>query len=567
MTNKNKAELNEEVAKLKQEIADLQLEADKNRQTDKILREALDSLPDHVVLFDKDERVTFTNDGYHRNYPNSPPKYEIIGHTLEELLRHTVKSGMVDHDLARSDPEAWVQMRLKERRNLLADKNMSGITTHTSGRTYLFRNRITSEGGSIILQMDITEQKWIEDALRVSQSELEKLIEVRTQSLIKEIEGRRTVEKEKQKSEERFRHAFENAPIGIALITPEGKRFKVNQALADFLGYSIDEITNTNIISTNADKEALATSLKYKQMLLDGEITTYSNERAFIHKQGHTIHGEVTGSLFKDENDNPEYFIVHTIDKTRRKEAENELQIALVEAERANQAKSEFLATMSHEFRTPLNAILGFSDMLRGKYLGPLGAENYQDYANDIHKSGVHLLALINDILDIAAIEAGKREMEMEPINIKDLINEAAKSFKNVLDVKKLQLIIQIQDNIPELQADKRSVYQCILNLASNAVKFSDPGGAIKISAHSPQPDKIMLTIKDTGIGIPADQIPTITDPFARSHKNPHLTQGGTGLGLSIVKSLVEEHNGSLKIESVVDEGTSVSILLPRTQT
>ncbi len=241
---------------------------------------------------------------------------------------------------------------------------------------------------------------------------------------------------------------------------------------------------------------------------------------------------------------------------------ENALEKALADAERANQSKSEFLATMSHEFRTPLNAILGFSEMMRAQYFGPLGSDNYSEYANDIHGSGKHMLALVNDVLDIATIEVGKRSLSLETINIRDVVMDCFRNVEPAAKAAHIELFCDAPDNLPNLLADKRSIYQIILNLLSNAIKFTQQNGSISVSLKSID-QAVTVTVTDTGVGIEPERMPTITDPFSQSHVDPHITQEGTGLGLSIVKSLVSAHDGTLDIKSDVGKGTAVSVTFP----
>ena len=244
------------------------------------------------------------------------------------------------------------------------------------------------------------------------------------------------------------------------------------------------------------------------------------------------------------------------------KENASILKEALSEAERSNRVKSEFLATMSHEFRTPLNAILGFSDLMRGEHFGPLGAKNYKDYMQDIHDSGAHMLALVNDVLDISQIEAGMRPLVKESIDIRDLLAECVKKLEVLANNKGIALSTEIADDVPDLYADNRSVVQIVQNLLSNAIKFSNRNGTVRITAQT-SAYAVRIMVIDRGIGIPGDDIDGITEPFSRSDTDAHLAQEGTGLGLSIVKALVKAHEGHLKIESDVGQGTTVTVVLP----
>jgi PAS domain S-box-containing protein len=269
-----------------------------------------------------------------------------------------------------------------------------------------------------------------------------------------------------------------------------------------------------------------------------------------------------TKSPVKDETGQVKHVVTSATDITDRKWAEEQLQRAMADAERANQAKSEFLATMSHEFRTPLNAILGFSEMLRSQYFGPLGADNYEVYANDIHTSGEHMMELVNDMLDIAAIEAGKRPMIKEEVDVCEIIKDCVRNVEPAANDSGINLSLETPEDSPFLYADKRSVTQIVFNLLSNAVKFTERDGSISVSVTAAN-KKILLKVSDTGVGIPPDKLATVTDPFSQTHTDPHITQIGTGLGLSIVKSLVEAHYGELNIESEVGKGTIVTVTFP----
>ncbi|WP_425404970.1 PAS domain-containing sensor histidine kinase [Hwanghaeella sp.] len=246
-------------------------------------------------------------------------------------------------------------------------------------------------------------------------------------------------------------------------------------------------------------------------------------------------------------------------DVTPERESARALDAALRRAEEANQAKSEFLATMSHEFRTPLNAILGFSEMLKGQYFGPLGGEKYLEYADAIRSSGGHMLGLVDQVLDISAIEAGKRTYEFKANSVRDVLDFAENDFRKAVADKKLELTFDVPPDIPLIHADARSARQVINNMLSNAVKYTQPGGKITVSAAA-RDGFVSISVADTGAGIPANRLPYIAEPFSRGLTDAYVAQEGAGLGLSIVKSLMNDHGGEMQIESEVGKGTTVTV-------
>ena len=239
-----------------------------------------------------------------------------------------------------------------------------------------------------------------------------------------------------------------------------------------------------------------------------------------------------------------------------------ELLVMKEAAEQASHAKSEFMAAMSHELRTPLNAIIGFSEMIKDELLGPIENEDYRNYSADINSSGRNLLAIINDILDIARIEAGSTSLDealMDPVHTAQL---TIKLISGRPEAEGLDISIQHDNPVPSLYADARAVEQILINLLSNAVKFTDKGSVtVKIAAASDGYMAIMVS--DTGIGIPADKIGNLTQPFYQADSSLSRKFDGTGLGLALSKSLMELHDGELLIESVEGEGTKVICRFP----
>ncbi len=249
----------------------------------------------------------------------------------------------------------------------------------------------------------------------------------------------------------------------------------------------------------------------------------------------------------------------------RAQSAREEAIVAKDAAEKANRMKSMFLATMSHELRTPLNAVIGFSEMMESETFGPLGDEHYHDYTRLIQKAGRHLLDLINDILDMSKIEAGKFELHRQTIDCHEVLEECIVLMRDRAQQAGIALTTDRSAPVSPVSADPRAIKQIVLNLLSNAVKFTPRGG--RVTARARECDgAIAISVTDTGVGIPADQLYRLGNPFVQLRNNAGATHEGTGLGLALVRSLAEMHGGSFKIESVENRGTTVTITVPLTQ-
>ena len=232
-------------------------------------------------------------------------------------------------------------------------------------------------------------------------------------------------------------------------------------------------------------------------------------------------------------------------------------------AEEANLAKSRFLATMSHELRTPLNAILGFSEVMKGELFGKHAVPAYKEYSDDIHSSGQHLLMLINEILDLSRVEAGRYELREEPVALAHVVEDCLHLLS--LRAKKRDIVMKeaIEPQLPRLWGDERAVRQVTLNLLTNAIKFTPQGGVVTVKCGWTQNGGQYLSIRDTGPGIPAHEIPIVMSSFGRGSLAQKNADEGSGLGLPIVKGLVELHGGSFTIKSEVRQGTEVIVVFP----
>ncbi|HYE00809.1 MAG TPA: ATP-binding protein [Alphaproteobacteria bacterium] len=244
-----------------------------------------------------------------------------------------------------------------------------------------------------------------------------------------------------------------------------------------------------------------------------------------------------------------------------RARQQRELVAAKEQAETASRTKSQFLANMSHELRTPLNAIIGFSEAMRDQMFGAL-APKYREYAADIHDSGSHLLAIINDILDISKIEAAKMELQEDRVSLADLVRAALRLVEARARSEGVTVAVDLPPDLPLLWADERLLKQVLVNLVSNAVKFNRPGGAVCIVA-TPLHGGVAVTVQDTGIGLRPEDIPRVLRPFEQADGSLGRRYEGTGLGLPLADALIRLHGGRLTVESVYGEGTTVRFELP----
>jgi signal transduction histidine kinase len=251
-------------------------------------------------------------------------------------------------------------------------------------------------------------------------------------------------------------------------------------------------------------------------------------------------------------------------EQLRRERTRSERLLSRSEA--ANRSKNDFLAIMSHELRTPLNAIIGFSEIIANQMFGPIGQAKYADYANDIRSSGTHLLSIINDILDISKAEAGKLQLEEEPIDPVESLNRAMRMFRQRASEIGVDLSFRVSGDIPWIIADPRLFNQVAINLTSNALKFTPEGGHVWIDIGFDASGDLALSVKDTGIGIRKTDIARVFEPFVQVENAMSRTHQGTGLGLPLVRKIMNLHGGTVELESAVGEGTTVTAIFPKSR-
>ena len=335
----------------------------------------------------------------------------------------------------------------------------------------------------------------------------------------------------------------------------------VSQRITEVLGYHPRELNGRSLLSLGGDPEGrMALQAKFAQHspfrdeMFDA--ATRDGENKLFLLSAVPVFSSATGALTG--------FRGTASDITELKRRELGLRAAKEMAEMASRAKTEFLANMSHELRTPLNAIIGFTEIMKMELLGPMGNQQYFGYASDIHDSARHLLGLINDILDVSKIEAGKATLIEEEVILDRVFDSVIRLIRERAQRAEVKLVINIAPNLPMLLGDERKLKQVLINLLSNAVKFTPPGGRAELSARiAPGSGDLLIEVADTGIGIAPQDIDRVMEPFGQVDSRMSRRFSGTGLGLPLARALAELHGGELDLQSEPGKGTTVTIRLP----
>jgi PAS domain S-box-containing protein len=446
-------------------------------------------------------------------------------------------------------PEKWLSAILPEDRPLAEGVPKMVKTKEKLSSEYRIRRKdgtirhihvaaapLLDEQGEVVriigVNLDVTERKEREEALRLS--------------------------------EERFSNAFEHATTGIALVSPEGRWLKVNEAICALLGYSAEELA-ARTFQDVTHPDDLNTDLANVSRLLAGEVAFYKMEKRYLHKQGHVVWTQLGVSLLRDKDGRPLYFLSQIEDISHIKQALIHQKDLLQKAQAAERAKSEFLAMMSHEIRTPMNGVLGYAELLASTPM----ERDQKEYLNTIVTSGEALLRIIDDILDFSRIESGRLAMEFAPFHVIELL----KGVKAVLSPRAHQKSVGIELHIentssPWFVGDAGRLRQVLINLVGNALKFTESGN-VQISLRTEPASEathlqnLHFQVSDTGNGIPAEKLQEIFRPFTQADSSIARRYGGTGLGLTISQRLVELMGGALQVQSRPGHGSTFSFFLP----
>ena len=365
-----------------------------------------------------------------------------------------------------------------------------------------------------------------------------------------------------RKSEQRYRAIFDNTGIGIFQITEEGVWLNANRTLTALLGYKdrhefleAQQDVSASLFVNSQDREDWFAQLK-SDARREVEVEFYTKDRQIIWVC-------ISGRAIADDEDSVRHYECTLYDITERRRAELGLKQAKEQADFANRSKSEFLANMSHELRTPLNAIIGFAEIIKDQLFGPVGQEQYIEYAKDIYDSGGLLLSLINDILDMSKIEAGKRELAEADLDVPKLVRSVGVLVDSRAKLGRVKLLFDVPKDIANLRGEERAMKQILTNLLTNAIKFTPEGGEVMLSALIDDAGNMRMILRDTGIGIAPADIAVALAPFGQIESALSRKHQGTGLGLPLTKALVELHGGVLDLQSKLGEGTTVTLIFP----
>jgi PAS domain S-box-containing protein len=359
-----------------------------------------------------------------------------------------------------------------------------------------------------------------------------------------------------------LRAILDTATDGVAILDSAGRILSLNRSAEALFGYEQNEVAGEPFTMLIA-AESRALIGDYLARLASGGLPHLMNggyEVAGRARQGGAISLLVTLGRI-DGDDRQQKFCAVMRDMSSWKQSEQQAREARDEAERASAIKSDFLAKVSHEIRTPLNAIIGFAEVIMDERLGPIGTERYKDYLRDIHKSGTHVMSLVNDLLDLSKIEAGKMVLDIKPVDANAIIAECVTLMQPQANRERVIMRLALAPRLVHVAADERSLRQIVLNLLSNAVKYNEPGGQVIVSTAMTDTGHAVIRIKDTGIGMSDAELAVALEPFRQVVTARPVS--GTGLGLPLTKALIEANRANFSIRSRKTEGTLVEVSFP----
>jgi PAS domain S-box-containing protein len=375
----------------------------------------------------------------------------------------------------------------------------------------------------------------------------------------------RTLMERRLRDNEQFLRQITDALPGIVYYKDMNRRYRfANQRYVEWFGIDPATMPGKTTIEVIGE-EFYAQIREYEYRALSGETAFF--EGTWARPDGETRWYRASYMPHMDADGTVLGMIGLSVDITDQKRHDADLAAAHEEAEKSSRAKTEFLSNMSHELRTPLNSVIGFSDILAGQMFGPLGSDDYVGYAKDINDSARHLLQLINDILDVSRIERGKLSLDEHRIDVRHLLMSCSRLASKRADRDHAEIVVEAPSSLPALLADERRVKQILINLLSNATKFTPDEGRVTVSASLDAANRFILAVSDDGIGIDEDDIETVMSPFGQVDGSLARNYEGAGLGLPLSRQLAEMHGADLSLESSLGEGTVVTVSFPPERT
>lgn len=389
---------------------------------------------------------------------------------------------------------------------------------------------------------------------------IEAAVRERTAALESEVQERERAQAALRDSEQRFRNILNNVPIGVIYTDLRGNVKQANPRFCELTGYSEEELLMMSSAQYTHPDDVMQ-EVVLTERLLKGEIPMYRLQKRYLTRDGRTAWGQATVTLLRDEQGQPRR-VVGVVEDIAEHLRLQEAEKARDSAEAANRAKSEFLSRMSHELRTPLNAMLGFAQLLELDRRHPLATEQ-RPWVTQIQQAGWHLLEMINDVLDLSRIESGNLKLQIAPLNLPDLLNATLSMVNADAQRRRLRISTELAPGTGVLLGDATRVKQILTNLLTNAVKYNSDGGRIHVATRLRGADQIELAVTDTGLGMTAQQMSELFQPFNRLGRE-RSSQEGTGIGLVISQRLAELMGGSLRARSIAGEGSSFILALPK---
>lgn len=386
---------------------------------------------------------------------------------------------------------------------------------------------------------------------------------VRVVGTMTDIEKRRRVEMALRETEQRYRAIFENSISGIYQTSPEGRFMSANSALAEILGYSSveDLLLSVTDVTTQVYVRPEDRAVFTQKLLFEGRVSGVESE--VYRKDGTKIWIAENARIVRTPKGGIQYYEGSIWDVTERRKAEDAMRQARIQAEISSRSKMEFLANMSHELRTPLNAIIGFSEIIKDEVMGVMSVPVYKEYAHDIYQSGNYLLKIISEILEVSKIETGNREINSSKFSISKAFKSCFTIMSGRIEKSGIDFEVDISESLPEILAEELSFKQIMLNLMSNAIKFTLKPGKVSVRGFISSAGEMIVDVEDTGIGMSSEEILKALQPFGKVDNNFSTMKEGTGLGLTIVDSLVRLHGGQFILTSEKGVGTRARVIFP----